>query len=148
MHEFWNSYFFPVGFGCTHRVVSVSRGDVEREGLRVEEPPAIGDDVGGVTLAVEPGWSASPPVITTEERMRSLNTIADRLPPESQSRLTQYAEELQQPLSRSDAESFILELFEALDYEPSPDELDAVIARARNMTRPELAAAIWDTFEN
>jgi len=148
MHEFWNTHFFPVGFGCTHRVMSVSGADLAREGLTVDEPPAIGDDVGGVTLGVEPGWSDQPPALSTEDRIKSLNAIAERLSEPAQERLTRYIEDLQQPLTRGDAEMFILELFEALGYEPTPDELDTVIARARNMTRPELAAAIWDTFDD
>ena len=148
MHEFWNTYFFPVGFGCTHRVVSVSAADVAREGLTVDEPPAIGDEVGGVVLQPDQGWGMEPPALSTEDRIKSLNAIAERLSEPAQQRLRAYMEDLQRPLSRDEAEAFILDLFEALDYRPTPDEVDAVIETARDMTRPELAAAIWDTFED
>lgn len=147
-HPFWNAYFFPVGFGCTHRVMSVSKADVQREGLQVEEPPEIGDSVGGVVLQPEEGWSTEPPALDTEARLTSLNVIAERLSEPAQERLTRYAVELLTPLTQSDAADFITELFAALDYEPTPAEIDAVIARARDLTRPELAAAIWDTFED
>lgn len=148
MHEFWNAYFFPVGFGCTHRVVSVSAGDVAREGLTVEEPPAIGDSVGGIPLEPDEGWGTAPPTLGIEERYQRLGEISERLSEPARQRLDTYAEALRTPLSLADAELFLLELFEALGYEPTPDELDEAIARARNMTRPELAAAIWDTFED
>lgn len=146
-HEFWNAYFFPVGFGCTHRVVSVSAADVQREGLQVEEPPAIGDEVGGVVLQPDEGWSTEPPALSTLDRIRTLKGITERLSEPAQERLNQYVEELQRPLTEGDASDFIMELFAALDYEPTPEEIAAVIDRARDMTRPELAAAIWDTFE-
>lgn len=146
-HEFWNTWFFPVGFGCTHRVVSLSAADVASEGLTVEDPPAAGEWVGGVRLQPEEGWATEPPALSIEDRYARLRDVSKRLSEPAQVRLNQYIDRLQAPMDLIDAELFILELFEALGYEPTPDEVDAVIARARNLSAPELAAAIWDTFE-
>lgn len=76
-HDFWKTAYPCNGFGCRCKALSMSKRDIEREGLTVEEPPSqtllVRDrmtgkttrvpalDVGGkLTPIAEPGFTTPP----------------------------------------------------------------------------------------
>ncbi len=65
----WDTHYPPNGWGCSCKIVSLSRADVERRGLRVEETPEqdtyehVNKTTGEVTdvpEGIDPGWDYAP----------------------------------------------------------------------------------------
>ncbi|RCJ20149.1 hypothetical protein A6S26_05355 [Nostoc sp. ATCC 43529] len=94
---FWQTAFPPSGWGCRCGVVSVSRRDIEREGLTVDEPPketvtvvdkVTGDRkkvpaIGGKPIG-EPGFSTIPGGSDPSQKQAILEQAMRKLPPHLQ----------------------------------------------------------------
>ncbi|WP_099068877.1 phage head morphogenesis protein [Nostoc linckia] len=92
---FWQTCFPPSGFGCRCGAVSVSRRDIEREGLTVDEPPqetvtvvdkVTGDKkrvpaIGGKPIG-EPGFSTIPGGSDPSQKQAILEQAMQKLPPQ------------------------------------------------------------------
>ncbi len=148
--EFWETHFFPIGYGCTHRVLSLSEADVKRLGLTVEEPPKLGDtitvDGQAVEIKADPQWGDQPPAITPEQRIAIVEQMASRMSIPAQAALNSYLAELQRPLSDSDVDAFIREVLEYWGAEVTTDRIEEVKAIALSTTKPALAAAALEVI--
>ena len=89
--SFWDSMYPPCGFGCKCQAVSLSKRDVERRGLTVEDPPEIGsiitanDNRGrphALRVEPDPGWGHITGRTRPEQREQMLNETLSRLSPE------------------------------------------------------------------
>ncbi|NCJ06669.1 hypothetical protein GS597_09150 [Synechococcales cyanobacterium C] len=87
--EFWRSMYPPSGWGCKCRVVSLSSRDLDRMGLKVEEPPqmdslmTVKDDRNQdaqVRVQAEEGWGYAPGAAPEPTRQRARQKIFDRFP--------------------------------------------------------------------
>ncbi|MBW4675955.1 MAG: minor capsid protein [Desmonostoc geniculatum HA4340-LM1] len=94
---FWQTCFPPNGFGCRCGVVSVSRRDLDREGLTVDEPPqetvTVVDKVSGDKKKVpaiggkpigEPGFSTIPGGSSPSQKQAILEQAKQKLSPKLQ----------------------------------------------------------------
>lgn len=95
--EFWKSCYPSSGFGCRCTVLALSQRDIDREGLKVEEPPTetvtIRDKVtgetkkipaiGGVPIA-EPGFTTAPGASEKKDRKAILDGAIAKMPKQLQ----------------------------------------------------------------
>lgn len=146
--EFWDTHFFPIGYGCTHRVLSLSEADVKRLGLTVEEPPKVGDtitvDGQAVEVKTDPQWGDQPPAITPEQRILIVEQMAQRMPTPARAALTRYLEDIQRPLNDGDADTFIRDALGYWGVKVTADTIERVKAIALGTTKPALAAAVLE----
>lgn len=125
---FWREMFPPQGFGCKCQVVSLSKAEVKREGLAVEDAPEVGAvmeavDRAGVPQFVPvepaPGFGAAPGATRPEQRQALLRDIRSRLPDALRESFD--AEMAQRDRPVKDIEATATDLAAALGVELTPE---------------------------
>lgn len=140
---FWEHMSPPAGWGCQCEVVSLSKRDVEREGLIVEEPPEIDStiNVDGSTLKIgaDEGWDYSPGDTPQDQREQILQSATARLPEDLQKRVRGDVEEYQEDFQTSD--DVIRQEIQAQGQNPTDEKVR--IIRSNLDEKPTRAALVW-----